>query len=67
MKQDLKDYFRRTKIIHAGVIAGQILILCVGVGSIANSIAVIATLEIVLLIGYLIIFGIKNSILWKKC
>ncbi len=61
MKQDLKDYFRRTIFIHTGVIAGQFLILCLGVGNITKSLTIIAILEIVLLIGYVIIFGVKRK------
>ncbi len=61
MNQDLKDYFRRTTFVHIGIISGQVLILCLGVGGIVNSLSVIATLEVVVLIGYLIIFGIKRK------
>lgn len=61
MSPDIKDYFRRTIPMHAGIILSQILILCLGVESILYSLTIIAILEIPILVGYLIFFGIKRK------
>lgn len=61
MNQDLKDYFRRTLPANCGIIGSQVIVLCLGFQSISGSLLIIAILEILVLTGYLIIFGIKRK------
>lgn len=59
--KDLKDYLRRTIFVHCGMILPQIFLAAIGVQSIAKGLIIIACIESIVLIGYLILFGIKRK------
>jgi hypothetical protein len=59
--KDLKDYFRRTIYVHGGMAFSQILLLLIGSTSILSAIFSILILEPVVIVGYLLIFGIKRK------
>lgn len=59
--KDLKNYFKRTIYVHGGMVFAQILLLLIGSTSIVSAIVSIMILEPFVLIGYLLIFGIKRK------
>lgn len=59
--KDLKNYFKRTLYVHGGMVFGQILLLLIGSISIISAILSIVIMEPFVILGYLLIFGIKRK------
>jgi len=61
MKQNYKNYFKRTLAAHIGLIGSQLIFLYLGITTIASTLFAIVFAETIMFGIYLLIFGIKRK------